>query len=60
MNIASRLQSVAPVGGVAVSAATWFQTRALLDYEQQDVVLKGIGETEIYVAVFADTAENDA
>src|SRR6185295_4392384 len=34
MNIASRLQSVAPVGGVAVSEATWFQTRASQDFEQ--------------------------
>jgi class 3 adenylate cyclase len=54
MNIASRLQNVAPFGGIAVSEATWFQTRAMQDYEQQNVVLKGIGETEIYVAVFPD------
>jgi class 3 adenylate cyclase len=60
MNIASRLQSVAPIGGVAVSAATWFQTRALQDYEQREVVLKGIGETEIYVALLADAAEKPA
>jgi hypothetical protein len=26
------------------------------DYEQQMVVLKGIGETKVYVAVFADSA----
>ena len=56
MNIASRLQSVAPVGGVAVSAATWFQTRAIQEFEQREVVLKGIGETDIYVAVLADSA----
>ena len=56
MNIASRLQNVAPFGGVAVSEATWFQTRAMQDYEQQTVVLKGIGETSVYVAVFADSA----
>jgi adenylate cyclase len=60
MNIASRLQSVAPIGGVAISAATWFQTRAMQDYEQREVVLKGIGETEIYVALLADTAEKPA
>lgn len=60
MNIASRLQSVAPIGGVAVSAATWFQTRAMQDYEQQEVVLKGIGETEIYVAILADSIETPA
>jgi len=60
MNIASRLQSVAPIGGVAVSAATWFQTRAMQEYEQREVVLKGIGETEIYVALLADKAEKPA
>jgi class 3 adenylate cyclase len=57
MNIASRLQNVAPFGGVAVSEATWFQTRAMQDYEQQIVVLKGIGETAVYVAVLAGKAE---
>ncbi|WP_395613560.1 adenylate/guanylate cyclase domain-containing protein [Allosphingosinicella sp.] len=60
MNIASRLQSVAPVGGVAVSAATWFQTRAMQEFEQQLVVLKGIGETEIYVADLSGRTGNPA
>jgi adenylate cyclase len=60
MNIASRLQHVAPLGGAAVSEATWFQTRAIQDYEQQMVVLKGIGETNVYIAVFADAGENPA
>ena len=53
MNIASRLQHVAPFGGIAVSEATWFQTRAIQDFDQQTTVLKGIGETSVYVAVFA-------
>jgi class 3 adenylate cyclase len=57
MNIASRLQNVAPLGGVAVSEATWFQTRSIQDYEQQTAVLKGIGETCVYVAVFVEAAE---
>lgn len=56
MNIASRLQGVAPLGGIAVSEATYFQTRTIQDYEPQSAVLKGIGETSVYVAVFA-TAE---
>ena len=60
MNVASRLQNVAPFGGVAVSEATWFQTRAIQDYEQQAVVLKGIGETTVYVAVFGEAAGNEA
>lgn len=59
MNIASRLQSVAPLGGVAVSEAVWFQTRAMQDYEPQEVVLKGIGETKVYLAVFAEPSENE-
>jgi len=59
MNIASRLQGVAPYGGVAVSEATWFQTRAMQDYEQQTAVLKGIGETHVYVAIFSATAKKD-
>jgi class 3 adenylate cyclase len=50
MNIASRLQGAAPPGGIAVSEATYFQTKAVQDYEPQTVVLKGIGDTPIYVA----------
>jgi class 3 adenylate cyclase len=59
MNIASRLQGIAPLGGVAVSEATYFQTRNIQDYVRQSAVLKGIGETSVYVAVFAETPEND-
>ena len=51
MNIASRLQGAAPSNGVAVSEATYFQTRALQDYESRSAVLKGIGETQIYCAL---------
>ena len=50
MNVASRLQGVAPLNGVAVSEATYFQTRGIQDYEAQSVVLKGIGETAAYSA----------
>jgi len=50
MNVASRLQGVAPLNGVAVSEATYFQTRTVLDFELQSVVLKGIGETAAYAA----------
>ena len=35
MNIASRLQGAAPLNGVAVSEATYFQTRTIQDYEEQ-------------------------
>jgi adenylate cyclase len=50
MNVASRLQGAAPLNGVAVSEATYFQTRGIQDYEAQSVVLKGIGETAAYSA----------
>jgi class 3 adenylate cyclase len=50
MNIASRLQGAAPLNGIAVSEATYFQTRSIQDYEAQTVVLKGIGETAAYAA----------
>ncbi|HYD11225.1 MAG TPA: adenylate/guanylate cyclase domain-containing protein [Allosphingosinicella sp.] len=57
MNIASRLQGVAPLGGAAVSEATYFQTRTIQDYERQSAVLKGIGETNVYVTVFTGTPD---
>ena len=50
MNVASRLQGVAPLNGVAVSEATYFQVRTIQDFEPQTVVLKGIGETAAYAA----------
>ena len=50
MNVASRLQGIAPPNGIAVSEATYYQTRTLMAYEAQRAVLKGIGETDIYVA----------
>ena len=50
MNVASRLQGVAPLNGVAVSEATYFQVRTMRDFEAQIVVLKGIGETAAYAA----------
>lgn len=50
LNIASRLQGIAPLNGVAVSESTYFQTRLIQDYEAQSVVLKGIGETVAYSA----------
>ncbi len=50
MNIASRLQGAAPLNGVAVSEATYFQTRTVQDYAEGSAMLKGIGETRIYTA----------
>jgi class 3 adenylate cyclase len=53
MNVASRLQGIAPPNGIAVSEATYYQTRTVMDYEAQREVLKGIGETDVYVARLA-------
>jgi adenylate cyclase len=50
LNIASRLQGVAPLNGIAVSESTYLQTHMAQDYAPQKVVLKGIGETDAYVA----------
>jgi adenylate cyclase len=50
MNVASRLQGLAPPNGIAVSEATWFQTRNEVDFELRRELLKGIGEADIYVA----------
>jgi class 3 adenylate cyclase len=50
MNIAARLQGAAPLNGVAVSEATYFQVRSIEAFEPQTVVLKGIGEATAYVA----------
>jgi adenylate cyclase len=50
MNVASRLQAVAPLNGIAVSEATYFQTMAIQTFEAHKVVLKGIGETAAYAA----------
>ena len=45
VNTASRLQGVAPVGGVVVAAATWRATRTLFDYEELEPVrVKGKAE----------------
>jgi class 3 adenylate cyclase len=45
VNTASRLQGVAPVGGVVVGEPTWRSTRTLFDYQQLDPVrVKGKAE----------------
>jgi class 3 adenylate cyclase len=59
MNVASRLQAVAPLNGIAVSEATYFQTMAIQEYEEHKVVLKGIGETAAYAARLDDREGDD-
>ena len=51
MNIASRLQAVAPPNGIAISEATYFQVKSMHEFEPpQNALLKGIGDTPVYVA----------
>lgn len=53
MNVASRLQAAAPPNGLAVSEATYFQTRDVAPYgAPQTALLKGIGEAPVYTAAF--------
>jgi adenylate cyclase len=59
MNVASRLQAVAPPNGVAVSEATYFQVRTVLEFNAPEaMLLKGIGETPVYVATL-DEGEDE-
>lgn len=60
MNIASRLQGIAPPNGVAVSEATYFQTRHAIEFEARRELLKGIGEADIYVARLAPESRERA
>jgi class 3 adenylate cyclase len=54
MNIASRLQGAAPPNGIAVSEATFYQIKDVQDFAvPEPVVLKGIGETLVYIARLA-------
>ena len=52
MNVASRLQAVAPSNGIAVSEATFFQIQSDESFEARTVLLKGIGEAQVYLASF--------
>lgn len=45
MNIASRLQAVAPANGIAVPEAAYFQTKSMQAFSPPEtILLKGIGE----------------
>jgi class 3 adenylate cyclase len=49
INVASRLEGVAPANGITVSQATWEATRDAYPYHPpRTVTLKGIGETQVY------------
>src|SRR3546814_13796136 len=47
MNIASRLQHAAPPGGIAVSEATYLQTRHMQDYEPAQTTLLRSEESRV-------------
>jgi len=49
MNIASRIESAAPINGVAVSEATWMRVQGRADFDPPEtLVLKGLGEMAVY------------
>jgi class 3 adenylate cyclase len=55
MNVASRIQSAAAIGGITVSRQTYYATRACHHYGSPRVeILKGIGETELFDLVVED------
>jgi class 3 adenylate cyclase len=52
VNIAARLQSAAPVNGIAISESTWLRTRDRADFASPEaMMLKGVGEIMVYRAV---------
>jgi class 3 adenylate cyclase len=59
MNVASRLQSVAPVNGIAVSEALYFQLRGAVAFEPLQIELKGLGPATIYVAALDGEAAEE-
>ena len=49
MNIASRIEGAAPIGGVAVSAATHEETAGVFAFDPPRLIeLKGVGATTVY------------
>lgn len=53
VNVAARLQGIAPIDGVAISESTWLRASDRSDFsEPEAVTLKGVGETLVYPARF--------
>ena len=49
VNMAARLQNVAPINGIAISESTWLRTRERTAFGlPQSIPLKGIGEVTVY------------
>lgn len=58
MNIASRLEGSAPENGIAVSEATYHQTKGVHAFHPpQTMLLKGIGEMQVYFAAMPAEVE---
>lgn len=51
MNIAARIESTAPVNGIAISESTWLRARDRADFgAPKSEMLKGVGETCVFHA----------
>lgn len=51
MNIAARIESTAPVNGIAISESTWLRARDRADFgAPKSELLKGVGETCVFHA----------
>jgi len=49
VNMAARLQNVAPINGIAISESTWLRTRERTAFGlPESIALKGIGEVMVY------------
>ncbi|WP_169053525.1 adenylate/guanylate cyclase domain-containing protein [Alteraurantiacibacter aquimixticola] len=55
VNVAARLEALAPINGLAISEATWLRTRERTIFEEpQETSLKGVGDTLVYRAEIAE------
>jgi len=56
VNIAARLQSAAPVNGIAISESTWLRARDRSEFGNPEaMVLKGVGEIMVYQTTIGPT-----
>jgi class 3 adenylate cyclase len=56
VNIAARLQSAAPVNGIAISESTWLRARDRGEFGRPEaMVLKGVGEILVYQVTIGPT-----
>jgi len=49
VNMAARLQNVAPINGIAISESTWLRTRERAAFGLPQLIgLKGVGEVTVF------------